>query len=392
MDSNTKLGKQRLLDVFLVSFKLGCTSFGGPTAHIGYFHNEYVKRKKWLSEQEFAELIALCQLLPGPASSQAGFGIGIKRAGILGGIASFLGFTLPSFLLMAMFAFLLQGIGQAEHGWLHGLKIVAAAVVLLAVYSMGKNFVTSKPTGTIAILAAAAMFLFPTSIAQLGVMAAAGIAGYLFCKKPAASQMTGSFTVVTKNFALICFVFFILLFFLLPALRNTGIGATLSDSFYRSGALVFGGGHVVLPLLERELVPTGLITKEDFLAGYGMVQAMPGPLFTFSAYLGAAIEGWKGAIIATTAIFLPGFLLLAAVLPFWEKIRSKPSIQSAVAGMNAGVVGLLGAAFYDPILTSSITSRIDIALFTLFFGMLAFWKIPPFILVVIGAGAGYFFL
>ncbi|WP_053366716.1 chromate efflux transporter [Bacillus sp. FJAT-27245] len=384
--------RSSLLDIFLVSLKLGCTSFGGPTAHIGYFHNEYVKKKKWLDEREFAELIALCQLLPGPASSQAGFGIGLKRGGVAGGIASFAGFTLPSFVLMALFAFALTGIDPAGNGWLHGLKIVAAAVVLQAVYSLGKNFASTKATGTIAILAAAAMFLFPYSIAQLAVMVAAGTAGFLFCKKQAGGPTAGTFTIVPRKLAIACLTVFFLLFLLLPAIRFYGIEASLADSFYRSGALVFGGGHVVLPLLERELVPTGFITKGDFLAGYGLVQAMPGPLFTFSAYLGALVDGWTGAIIAILAVFLPGFLLLIAVLPFWEKVRSKPAIQSVVAGLNAGVVGLLGGAFYDPIFLSSITTRMDAALFTLFFGILAFWKTPPWLLVVVGAGAGYVFL
>ncbi|WP_409270227.1 chromate efflux transporter [Neobacillus sp. SCS-31] len=380
------------MEIFLVSLKLGCTSFGGPTAHIGYFHYEYVKKKKWLDEREFTELIALCQLLPGPASSQAGFGIGLKRGGVAGGIASFTGFTLPSFALMAIFAFLLMGIDPAGNGWLHGLKIVAAAVVLQAVYSLGKNFASTKVTGTIATFAAAAMFLFPYSIAQLAVMAAAGIAGYLFCKKQEAEPITGPFTNVSRKLAVVCLAVFCLLFILLPVLRIYGIEAALADSFYRSGALVFGGGHVVLPLLERELVPAGFISKGDFLAGYGLVQAMPGPLFTFSAYLGAAIDGWTGAIIAIAAIFLPGFLLLLAVLPFWGKVRTKPAIQSVVAGLNAGVVGLLAAAFYDPIFISSITWRMDAALFAIFFGLLAFWKIPPWLLVVVGAGAGYVLL
>ncbi|RDU35853.1 chromate transporter [Neobacillus piezotolerans] len=385
-------GRSRLIDIFLVSLKLGCTSFGGPTAHIGYFHNEYVKKKKWLDEREFSELIALCQLLPGPASSQAGFGIGLKRGGVAGGIASFAGFTFPSFALMALFAFYLSGLASAGNGWLHGLKIVAAAVVLQAVYSLGKSFATKRETATIAFLAAAGMFVFPNSLAQLAIMAASGAAGYLFCNKTAGGLSAGSFTNVSKKFAVACLAIFCLLFVLLPAIRSIGVEAELADSFYRSGALVFGGGHVVLPLLERELVPTGFISKENFLAGYGLVQAMPGPLFTFSAYLGAAVHGWTGAIIAIAAIFLPGFLLLLAVLPFWEKIRTKPSIQSVVAGLNAGVVGLLAAAFYDPIFVSSITSRTEAALFALFFGLLAFWKIPPWLLVVLGAGAGYSFL
>lgn len=392
MGTYKKNERSSLIEIFLVSLKLGCTSFGGPTAHIGYFHNEYVKKKKWLEEKEFAEMIALCQLLPGPASSQAGFGIGLKRGGVAGGIASFAGFTFPSFALMAIFAFVLRGIDPAGNGWLHGLKIVAAAVVLQAVYSLGKNFASKKVTGTIAILAAAAMFLFPYSIAQLAVMAAAGIAGFLYCKTSGSESIAGSFTNVSRKLAAFCLAAFFLMFLLLPAIRHSGIEATLADSFYRSGALVFGGGHVVLPLLERELVPTGFISKGDFLAGYGLVQAMPGPLFTFASYLGAAVDGWTGAIIAIAAIFLPGFFLLMGVLPFWGKVRSKPAIQSVVAGLNAAVVGLLAAAFYDPIFISSVTNRIDAALFALFFGMLAFWKIPPWLLVVIGAGAGYAFL
>lgn len=391
---NKRQGKiSTLIELFITSFKLGCTSFGGPTAHIGYFHREYVQKLKWLNEKDFTELVALCQLLPGPASSQTGFGIGVKRAGVAGGIISFLGFTLPSFAFMVFFALFLKGMDPAGSGWLHGLKIVAAAVVFQAVYSMGKNFASKPITGSIAIFSAVLLFLIPSSLAQLGAMAASGLAGYLFIKKDKLSHLEGKpFMPVSKKTALVSGLLFCLLFFVLPALSMFGKGVSLFDGFYRSGALVFGGGHVVLPLLEREFVSSALVSKADFLAGYGVVQAMPGPLFTFASFLGAAISGWTGAIIATGAIFGPGFLLLLAVLPFWGKIRSNPSVQSAIMGMNAAVVGLLAAALYDPILTDSITSKTDMALFAVYFGLMVFWKAPPWLVVLAGAVTGFFLL
>ena len=382
-----------LIELFITSFKLGCTSFGGPTAHIGYFHREYVQKLKWLNERDFTELVALCQLLPGPASSQTGFGIGVKRAGVAGGIISFLGFTLPSFVFMVFFALFLKGMDPAGSGWLHGLKIVAAAVVFQAVYSLGKNFASKPITGSIAVFSAVLLFLIPSSLAQLGAMAASGLAGYLFIKKDKLPLPDGEpFMPISKITALVSGLLFCLLFFILPALSKFGQEVSLFDGFYRSGALVFGGGHVVLPLLEREFVSGALISTADFLAGYGVVQAMPGPLFTYASFLGAAISGWTGAIIATGAIFAPGFLLLLAVLPFWGIIRSNPSVQSAIMGMNAAVVGLLAAALYDPILTDSITSKMDMALFAVYFGLMVFWKAPPWLVVLAGAITGFFLL
>ncbi|WP_231505682.1 chromate efflux transporter [Bacillus sp. EB01] len=381
------MGKH-LIELFLVTFKLGCTSFGGPTAHIGYFHKEYVKKQKWLSETEFTELVALSQALPGPASSQVGFGVGMLRAGILGGVISFLGFTVPSFLIMALFVHLIGFFSPVEAGWIHGLKIVAAAVVYLAISSMAKNFASSKLTGTIALIAAIIMLLYPSSFTQLSLIVGAAAAGYAFIKIQGSATPATGFIHVTRKTGWISAVLFLSILLFLPGLSKGVPGLELFSDFYRTGSLVFGGGHVVLPLLDQEVVAGGLVSREEFLAGYGVAQAIPGPLFTFASYLGAAISGWSGAVITTLAIFLPGFLLLVAIIPFWGLIRTKAGVQSAIMGMNAAVVGLLGAAFYDPVLTSSISSSTDAAFLAGAFCLLSFWKLPPWLVVAAGAGIG----
>lgn len=373
-----------------VSTKLGLTSFGGPIAHLGYFHDEYVRRRKWMDEKAYADLVALCQFLPGPASSQVGIGIGILRAGLWGGVMAWLGFTLPSVIVLVLFALLLQGFDIANAGWIHGLKIVAVAIVAQAVLGMGQKLTPDRSRVTIAVCAAALVLLWPTAYTQVLIIAAAGIIGLWLYKKGPDPGSQSLRMPVGKPFAIGCLVLFFGLLAALPLLRQMFDiqWLALFDSFYRSGSLVFGGGHVVLPLLEREVVPTGWVSPEDFLAGYGAAQAVPGPLFTFAGYLGAMSGGITGAIVATVAIFLPAFLLVAGALPFWNGLRNSPRVQGALIGINAAVVGILLAAFYVPIWTTAITAPVDFALALLLFILLVFWKLPPWVVVLAGALAG----
>lgn len=373
-----------------VSTKLGLTSFGGPIAHLGYFHDEYVRRRKWMDEKAYADLVALCQFLPGPASSQVGIGIGILRAGLWGGVMAWLGFTLPSVIVLVLFALLLQGFDIANAGWIHGLKIVAVAIVAQAVLGMGQKLTPDRSRVTIAVGAAALVLLWPTAYTQVLIIAAAGILGLWLYKKGPDPGSQSLRMPVGKPFAIGCLVLFFGLLAALPLLRQTFDiqWLALFDSFYRSGSLVFGGGHVVLPLLEREVVPTGWVNPEDFLAGYGAAQAVPGPLFTFAGYLGAMASGITGAIVATVAIFLPAFLLVVGALPFWNGLRNSPRVQGALIGINAAVVGILLAAFYVPIWTTAVTAPVDFALALLLFILLVFWKLPPWVVVLAGALAG----
>jgi len=386
--TNAKSGS--LWEVLRVSTKLGLTSFGGPIAHLGYFHDEYVRRRKWMDEKAYADLVALCQFLPGPASSQVGIGIGILRAGLWGGVMAWLGFTLPSVIVLVLFALLLQGFDIANAGWIHGLKIVAVAIVAQAVLGMGQKLTPDRSRVTIAVCAAALVLLWPTAYTQVLIIAAAGIIGLWLYKKGPDPGSQSLRMPVGKPFAIGCLVLFFGLLAALPLLRQTFDiqWLALFDSFYRSGSLVFGGGHVVLPLLEREVVPTGWVSPEDFLAGYGAAQAVPGPLFTFAGYLGAMSGGITGAIVATVAIFLPAFLLVAGALPFWNGLRNSPRVQGALIGINAAVVGILLAAFYVPIWTTAITAPVDFALALLLFILLVFWKLPPWVVVLAGALAG----
>ncbi|MFY4773618.1 chromate efflux transporter [Metabacillus sp. RGM 3146] len=378
-------------EILLVSLKLGLTSFGGPIAHLGYFHEEYVKKRKWLDEKSYGDLVALCQFLPGPASSQAGIGIGVLRGGIGGGIAAFLGFTLPSAAALILFALILNGANIGSAGWIHGLKLVAAAVVAHAVLGMGKNLASDLPRKGIALSAIVLTLLLPYSFAQIGIIVFAGLIGYVFFKKEDQQEVFESLHFpVSKKIGMICFIIFIALLAGLPVLSYafSNIWIEMIDGFYRSGSLVFGGGHVVLPLLEREFVPQGLLTKEQFLAGYGATQAVPGPLFTFAAYIGTVIGGWQGGLLATAAIFLPAFLLIIGALPFWNDFRKNPNMNGALQGINAAVVGILIAAFYQPIWTSSIFSPADFAFASILFSLLAFWKLPPWVIVLIGIIGG----
>ncbi|WP_334072829.1 MULTISPECIES: chromate efflux transporter [Paenibacillus] len=395
---------RRYGEILAVSAKLGLTSFGGPIAHLGYFHEEYVNKRKWMSEESYAELVALAQFLPGPASSQVGIGVGLQRGGLGGAVAAWLGFTLPSAAAMAVFALALRGADVSGSAWLHGLKLTAVAVVAHAVWSMGRKLAAGPSRAAIAVLACALTLLWPGAFGQVAAIAAAGLAGLWLFRRGAteAARPDGGADAPepqplrSRGAALFSLALFFALLLLLPLfvrLAGAGAGAggealQLFDSFYRAGALVFGGGHVVLPLLESEIVPAGAVGGDDFLAGYGMVQAMPGPLFTFASYLGAVWGGIPGALLATLAIFLPAFLLILGALPFWSRLSRHARAQSALHGINAAVVGLLLAALYDPIWTTSVRNAGDFSLALLLFAMLAWWKLPPWTAVVAGAAGG----
>ncbi|MDF2662622.1 MAG: chromate ion transporter family protein [Paenibacillus sp.] len=395
MDANSEKnlppGKMKaLMELFLVSTKLGLTSFGGPIAHLGYFHNEYIRKRRWMDERSYADLVALCQFLPGPASSQVGIGIGMIRAGLLGGLIAWLGFTLPSVIALIWFAFLLQGFDIGNAGWIHGLKIVAVAIVAQAILGMGQKLAPDKKRATLAIAVASVSLMWQTAFSQVLLIAAAGLIGLWVYRRTTVQEVPGLPVPVNRTFAVLCLIVFFGLLAALPLLSQAFANGWLSlfDSFYRSGALVFGGGHVVLPLLEREVVPAGWVGKEDFLAGYGAAQAVPGPLFTFAAYLGAMAKGVPGAIVATIAVFLPAFLLIAGALPFWNSLRKSPRVQGALIGINAAVVGILLAALYDPLWTTAIVAPADFALASILFVMLVFWKSPPWIVVIAGIAGG----
>ena len=381
---------KNLLEILFVSTRLGLTSFGGPVAHLGYFHEEYIRRRKWMDEKTYADLVALCQFLPGPASSQVGIGIGVMRAGVLGGIVSFLGFTLPSVIALILFAVILQGFNIGTVGWIHGLKLVAVAVVAHAILGMAQKLTPDLKRKSLALFALVGTLLWQTAFTQVGVILIAAIFGFILFKNQTDNETTNLQFPISRKFAVFCLTLFFGLLLLLPILREvTSLEwIAMFDSFYRSGSLVFGGGHVVLPLLEREFVPTGWLSEEAFLAGYGAAQAVPGPLFTFAAYLGAVINGWQGGLLATVAIFLPAFLLILGTLPFWDSVRRNPKIRGALMGVNAAVVGILTSAFYHPIWTSTVFAPIDFAFAAILFSMLVYWKLPPWIVVVTGAVGG----
>ncbi|MBB5173305.1 chromate efflux transporter [Texcoconibacillus texcoconensis] len=376
-----------LWTIFIVSFRLGCTSFGGPVAHLGYFHEEYVRRRKWLDEKSYADLIALSQFLPGPGSSQVGMGIGMMRGGLLGGMVSFLGFTLPSVIILVLFALFIQQAGVDTQTWIQGLKIVAVAVVAHALLGMGKKLAPDRDRATLAVAAFIVITLIQTTWSQVAVILLAGLIGYfLFTRTEENEEGAMTRLPISRKTGALSLTLFTLLLVALPLLNyvTTSLFVQLIDLFYRAGSLVFGGGHVVLPLLEREVVPTGLVGEEAFLAGYGVAQAVPGPLFTFASYLGAVIGGWPMAILATVAIFLPAFLLIIGVLPFWDELRTKKWAKGALKGINASVVGILAAAFYDPIWTSTIHHTYDIAGAAFLFAMLVYWKLPAWSVVFVG--------
>lgn len=384
------MGMKGIWEVLKVSAKLGFTSFGGPVAHLGYFREEYVTRRKWLDEKSYADLVALCQFLPGPASSQAGIGIGLLRAGLPGAIAAWVGFTMPSVLLMVLFAAAFQAYDFAGAGWIHGLKVGAVAVVAQAVWGMGRSLAAGRTRASIAIASACAILIWPSAFAQVAVIAAAGLAGvWLYRGEPAVEGRRTNLR-FGRRYALGSLALFFGLLLALPLASRAfgGDWLRLADGFYRSGALVFGGGHVVLPLLERAAVPAGWATQEQFLAGYAAAQAVPGPLFTFAAYLGMLAKGWAGAALATAAIFLPAFLLVIGAYPFWDVLRAQPKVQGALRGVNSAVVGILLAALYQPVWTSAIREPRDFSLGLLIYGLLTYWKLPPWAVVAAAALGG----
>ncbi|MFC0189898.1 chromate transporter [Fictibacillus aquaticus] len=378
------------MEILFVSTKLGLTSFGGPVAHLGYFHEEYVRKRKWLDEKSYADLVALCQFLPGPASSQVGIGIGVMRGGVLGGIISFLGFTLPSVIALILFAVTLSAMDDVNLSWIHGLKIVAVAVVAHAILGMASNLTPDLKRKAIALFALVITLLWQTAFSQVTVILIAGFVGYILYRHNTKDGETAADFPISRKFAAVCLTLFFALLVLLPVLKEvtSSYWVAFFDSFYRSGSLVFGGGHVVLPLLQQEFVPTNWISEGEFLAGYGAAQAVPGPLFTFAAYLGAVMNGWQGGLLATIAIFLPAFLLILGTLPFWNMLRRNPKINGALMGVNAAVVGILISAFYKPIWTSTIQKPIDFAFAAVLFSMLVYWKVSPWIVVATGALGG----
>ncbi|MCC6948744.1 MAG: chromate efflux transporter [Bradyrhizobiaceae bacterium] len=380
----------------LVAFaKLGLASFGGPVAHLGYFREEFVVRRQWLNEHAYADLVALCQFLPGPASSQVGMALGLMRAGFAGALAAWAAFTLPSAIALVLFAYGVGALGDtAGSGWLHGLKVAAVAVVANAVLGMMQSLAPDRERATLAVIAAAVVIAIPSALGQIGAIMLGGIVGVTLLRN-GASAPDGELPVrVSRTVATAALVSFFVLLIALPIAAGAIGNQALAyfDSFYRAGSLVFGGGHVVLPLLQAEVVPPGWVTNDAFLAGYGAAQAVPGPLFTFAAYLGAVMNpapnGWAGAALCLVAIFLPSFLLIVGALPFWQELRTRPDAQAALRGVNAAVVGLLLAALYDPVWTAGIRSGADFALGAAAFLLLYVWKTPPWLVVVLCAAGG----
>ncbi|MDG4655762.1 chromate efflux transporter [Ectobacillus antri] len=375
--------------VFLIAFRLGCTSFGGPAAHIGYFREEYVVKRKWLDEQTYASLVALANFLPGPASSQVGIAIGTLRAGIVGGFFAWLGFTLPSVFLLTVFAFLMNRYGFERAPWIQSLKLVAVAVVAQAVFDMGKKLAPDRLRQSIVLGAAAFVLVLEEPFIQIITLIISGIIGYFAYQKEQDNSVAVTFS-LSKRIGVIAFGLFFILLLILPILNaNTSSQLLhLFDSMYRTGSLVFGGGHVVLPLLEQEVA----VNKDTFLAGYALTQAMPGPLFTFASYVGTVLYGIGGTIIATVGIFLPGFLLMIGGLSFWNTLQHKHAVRTALLGVNAGVVGILLAALYDPIFTDTIKSDVDIVLVLFYFVLFHVWKVASWKIVSLALLIGLFIL
>lgn len=382
---------QILLEILLASTKLGLTSFGGPVAHLAYFKEEYIDRRKWLDDKTYTDIIALCQFLPGPASSQVGIAIGMMRGGLLGGVISWIGFTVPSIVLLIIFAMLYQTFNLSDAGFIHSLKIVAAAVVLHALIGLGKKLTPDKTRLAIAIVAASIMLIYPSAWMQILIIITSGLLGLKIFKNKAEPNVNPFSVTISKKTGIISLGILVVSLIALPIitkLTNNPL-VNLFDIFFRVGSLVFGGGHVVLPMIEREIVPQGLMTADQFLAGYGMAQAVPGPLFTFSSYLGTMMEGISGAVVATIGIFLPSFLLIVAALPFLNELQKRTSFQGVLMGVNASVVGILLAAFYNPVINSSIFDASDFALAIILFALLNIWKVPAWMIVILGVVGGY---
>lgn len=375
--------------LFLIALRLGCTSFGGPTAHLGYFYDEYVKRRQWLTDTQYTHLVALCQFLPGPASSQVGFGIGVAKAGLIGGIISFLGFTLPSVLILVIFASLLQTSGM-DMSWVNGLKIVAVAVVLNAILGMAQKLLPDMKTKIFALFTLVVTVLIAHPASQVLALTIVGLIGLFVFKHEQSETTQVRLFQIRRSVGISALILFFSLLIVLPIANALSASSWIAmiDHFYRSGALVFGGGHVVLPLLEGAFVGGKMISADDFITGYALAQAVPGPLFTFASYIGTVMSGWLGAIIATLAIFLPAFLLLVGVLPFWERVQNNAHMRKVLKGVSAGVVGILVAAFYNPILTSAVHTRIDFVFAAVLFVLLAYCKVPSWAIVILGIIGG----
>jgi chromate transporter len=386
--------RESCLSVFLAFLRLGLTSFGGPVAHLGYFRGEFVARRQWLDEAAYTDIIALCQFLPGPASSQVGITIGILRAGLPGALAAWLGFSGPSAIAMIAFGYGVAQLGDiAQAPWLHGLKIVAVAVVAQAVWSMARTLCPDRLRATMAVAAALLVLALPNAVGQIGAIVLGALIGWRLLPADPKAAHSEIAIHIAKPLAIVALIAFFVLLAGLPLLKTASgsHAVALFDSFYRSGSLVFGGGHVVLPLLQKEVVPPGWIGNDAFLAGYGAAQAVPGPLFTFAAYLGTEMQpgpnGWVGGLICLLAIYLPSFLLLVGVLPYWDALRRRAGVQSALKGVNAAVVGLLLAALYTPVWTSAILGPADFAIGIAAFLLLALWRVPPWIVVALGAAS-----
>ena len=380
------------LEVLLVFLRLGVTSFGGPVAHLGYFRAEFVERRKWLDEAAYVDIVALCQFLPGPASSQVGITLGTLRAGLPGALAAWFGFTMPSAVAMIAFGYGVAELGDISHvPWLHGLKIVAVAVVAQAVWGMARSLCPDRERATLAAGAAVLALAEPSAAGQIGAIVAGGLIGWWLLPEASGNKAAPLAVNIGRPLAVGALVLFFALLFGLPALAAASSNhiTALIGSFYRSGALVFGGGHVVLPLLQQAVVPPGWVSNDVFLAGYSAAQAVPGPLFTFAAYLGTmmrpAPNGWTGGLISLVAIYLPSFLLLIGILPFWDALRTRMGVQAALKGVNAAVVGLLLAALYRPVWTSAIFTPADFALGVVSLLLLVMWRVPPWAVVVLGA-------
>lgn len=380
------------LEVLFTFLKLGVSSFGGPIAHLGYYREEIVVRRRWIDDAAYTDLVALCQFLPGPASSQVVVSLGLIRAGYLGALAAWTGFTLPSAMLMTAFAYGAGALGGPMGlGALHGLKLVAVAIVAQAVWGMARTLCPDRQRAAIACCAAIFLLASTSSLAQIGTILFGGAAGLWLCRAPVPSLAQSLGVRVSRRLGIIALTAFFSLLVVLPALRGSSHGVALFDAFYRSGALVFGGGHVVLPLLSEAFVTSGWVSQDAFLAGYGAAQAVPGPLFTFAAYLGAVLDPSHriaGAALGLVGIFLPGILILLGTLPFWDLIRQRAGAQAAMRGINAAVVGLLGAALYNPLWTSSVKSSADFAVALAGFILLVAWRAPPLLVVILGALSG----
>ncbi|SFO36487.1 chromate transporter [Nitrosospira briensis] len=382
-------------EIFSAFLKLGLTSFGGPIAHLGYFRDELVIRRRWMSETAYADLVALCQFVPGPASSQVGFALGLSRGGFVGAMIAWAAFTLPSVLFLLVFAYSAFALGgPLGQGFIHGLKLVAVAVVAQAVWGMARNLCPDRVRASIAVGAVLMAVFLPTTLGQIGAIISGTICGLWFCKNLPLANAGHLSVRLPKTIAVFALLSFFILLIALPfiAATSSSQAVALFEAFYRAGALVFGGGHVVLPLLEASVVETGWVNADSFLAGYGVVQAVPGPLFTFAAYLGAVVapeaNGILGAIICLIAIFLPGMLLLAGVLPFWDDLRKIRGAQAGMAGANAAVVGILASALYDPVSTGAILAPPDFAVALAAFTLLIAWKVSPWKVVLLTALAG----